>query len=64
MFFIVNVNEFLCIKKVSRLLGFEAKSIYWNNAATNIQIISFIPHLGAAVVEATLTLQQLTTRHT
>ena len=64
MFFIGIVNEFLCIKKVSRLLVFETKSIYWNNAATNIQIIAVIPHLGSAVVESTLTLQQPTTCHT
>ena len=34
------------------------------NTGVNIQIIAVIPHLGAAVVEATLTLQQPTTRHT
>ena len=66
-------------KKFSSLFVFERKSIYWNNAATNIQIVAVIPQLGAAVVGATLTLLQpthstiqgppvlyceLTTRHT
>ena len=38
-------------KKVSRLLLFEAKSIYCNNAAVNIEIIAVIPRLGAVIVE-------------
>ena len=64
MFFVGIVNEFLCTKKVFGLLVFETKCIYWNNAATNIQIIAVIPLFGAAVVGATLMLRQHTIRHT
>ena len=39
-------------KKVSRLLVFKTKSIYWNNVAANIQIIAIIPLLGT-VIEGT-----------